>query len=104
MIYTMKCEECQNEFDVLLLSGDEKPAICEECGGKLERIYKPFNVKYIGLGFPSRDYKIEREMKETEEIMKEPSTPSEIQVGKEMLAEREKEMGYEKGRLTGKQS
>jgi len=77
------------------------PEKCERCGyPKMERLLSK-RISYRG-DTPDRQRKAEEYVEDVERIMEEPIEPSEMRAGMDMLKEREKELGYEPGRLTGK--
>jgi putative FmdB family regulatory protein len=45
-IYTYKCKDCGEEFDLLVgVTSDSEKLICKECGSEnLKRIYSAFEV------------------------------------------------------------
>ena len=55
--YSYRCTACGNEFDVRQSFSDEPLTICEECGGKLRKLFNSVGIVFKGSGFYHNDSK-----------------------------------------------
>jgi len=58
-IYTYRCGNCGNQFDLHQRFDDPDPSTCPNCSlqQKLQRVYKPVGVVFKGSGFYATDNK-----------------------------------------------
>lgn len=54
-VYEYRCAECGAEHEAILLSGDQAPTSCPDCGGELKRRYGRVGVQLLGWGFSKTD-------------------------------------------------
>lgn len=54
--YDYKCVICNDEFEVIQKFSDSPLRICNECGGRLQKIYNSPGVVLKGSGWHSKDY------------------------------------------------
>ena len=55
MIYTFRCRNCRNTFQVEHRIREAHPTACPACGGELRRVFDPLNVHYKDSGFYATD-------------------------------------------------
>lgn len=53
--YEYACSSCRRRFDIVQSFSDEPLTTCEECGGKLKRVFHPVGVVLKGSGFYATD-------------------------------------------------
>jgi putative FmdB family regulatory protein len=54
--YDLKCEVCKKEVEVYVSTPDDKPELCEDCGGTLKHVYTSApGIVFKGKGFYSTD-------------------------------------------------
>ena len=57
-LYKYRCNECDNEFKVLRLNGEDEDPECPKCGSKsVERMVSSVGIRFKGKGFYRTDYK-----------------------------------------------
>ena len=56
-IYSYRCEECGETFDMLVKPGGNGRVTCVHCKSDARRVYSPVGIIYKGSGFYSTDYK-----------------------------------------------
>ena len=55
--YSYRCTACGNEFDVRQSFSDDPLTVCEECGGKLRKLFNSVGIIFKGSGFYHNDSK-----------------------------------------------
>jgi putative FmdB family regulatory protein len=55
-IYEYKCTECDSHFEKLQKVSDAPLAVCEKCGGKLEKQWSLSGFQFKGAGWYVTDY------------------------------------------------
>ncbi|WP_024442845.1 MULTISPECIES: FmdB family zinc ribbon protein [unclassified Mycobacterium] len=53
--YSYACTECSNRFDVVQAFTDDALTTCEECNGRLRKIFGKVGVVFKGSGFYRND-------------------------------------------------
>ncbi len=53
--YSYACTECSNRFDVVQAFTDDALTTCEECNGRLRKIFGKVGVVFKGSGFYRTD-------------------------------------------------
>lgn len=53
--YEYACRACARRLEVVQAFGDKPLTKCDECGGKLKRVFHPVGVMFKGSGFYSTD-------------------------------------------------
>ncbi|RLP77487.1 FmdB family transcriptional regulator [Mycetocola tolaasinivorans] len=56
-LYSYKCTECGNAFDITQSLSDATLNECPACGGKLRKLFGTVGVSFNGSGFYSTDSK-----------------------------------------------
>ncbi|MFZ4842552.1 MULTISPECIES: FmdB family zinc ribbon protein [Mycetocola] len=56
-LYSYKCTECGNAFDITQSLSDATLSECPLCGGKLRKLFGTVGVSFNGSGFYSTDSK-----------------------------------------------
>jgi len=54
--YDYRCVMCADEFEVKQRHSDLPLKICNQCGGKLQKVYKSPGIVFKGGGWHSKDY------------------------------------------------
>lgn len=54
-LYSYKCTECGNAFDINQALSDETLKECPKCSGKLRKLFGTVGVTFNGSGFYSTD-------------------------------------------------
>lgn len=81
--YEYECTSCHRRYEVVQRFSDPPLETCENCGGKLKRIYHPVGVVLKGSGFYSTDNRSGKSLtpgtKDTKESSSEskPAKPAE---------------------------
>ncbi|MFT3944501.1 MAG: zinc ribbon domain-containing protein [Ancrocorticia sp.] len=55
--YSYRCTACENEFDIRQSFSDDPLTVCEECGGKLRKLFNSVGIIFKGSGFYRTDSK-----------------------------------------------
>jgi putative FmdB family regulatory protein len=55
-IYEYRCEACGHTFEVMQKFTDPAVETCEECGGRVVRVFHPVAIHFRGSGFYTTDY------------------------------------------------
>ncbi len=55
-IYEYKCLGCASHFEKMQKLSDAPPAVCEKCGGKLEKQWSLSGFQFKGAGWYVTDY------------------------------------------------
>lgn len=55
--YSYRCTACGNEFDIRQSFSDDPLTVCEECGGKLRKLFHSVGITFKGSGFYRTDSK-----------------------------------------------
>ena len=55
--YSYRCTACGNEFDIRQSFNDDPLTVCEECGGKLRKLFNSVGIIFKGSGFYHNDSK-----------------------------------------------
>ena len=53
--YTYACTECSNRFDVVQAFTDDALTTCEQCSGRLRKLFNSVGVVFKGSGFYRTD-------------------------------------------------
>lgn len=53
--YSYECTECSNRFDVVQSLTDDSLTTCEECSGRLRKLFHAVGVVFKGSGFYRTD-------------------------------------------------
>jgi putative FmdB family regulatory protein len=53
--YTYACTECGNRFDVVQAFTDDPLTTCEQCSGRLRKLFNSVGVVFKGSGFYRTD-------------------------------------------------
>lgn len=53
--YEYACTSCGRHLEIVQSFSDEALEVCEECGGKLRRVFHPVGVLFKGSGFYRND-------------------------------------------------
>src|SRR6202167_4298337 len=53
--YSYACTECDNRFDVVQAFTDDSLTTCEQCSGRLRKLYNSVGVVFKGSGFYRTD-------------------------------------------------
>ena len=101
--YRFQCDSCEGFYEELFMSYDCPSQLKCECGGVLNKTIKGIipNLKFVGRHWPDRERKLDEHMDWVDRVRAEPVCNSEIDEGKDMMREREKEKGYPEGYLSG---
>lgn len=54
MRYDFKCSRCEKEVEILIPVSEIHNQICDNCGGKLERLFLSMPIIHLGLGYHTR--------------------------------------------------
>jgi len=102
LLYSFVCEQCDKEFslDLPVRKRNDK-RICPNC--KSSSIHRLFcsSVHYKGRGWATTESRLDKEDQKIEEILEEPIDPKEVEMGKEIIKERQK-VKLEQRRTYGK--
>lgn len=55
--YEYECLECKHKFDVFQSINDEPVKVCQNCGGKVRKLFSNAGIIFKGSGFYVNDYK-----------------------------------------------
>ena len=55
--YTYRCQKCGHEFERFQSMSDEPVKRCEQCRGKVQRVFHPVGIVLKGPGFHKTDYR-----------------------------------------------
>ena len=55
--YEYECLECKHKFDVFQSINDEPVKNCQNCGGKVRKLFSNAGIIFKGSGFYVNDYK-----------------------------------------------
>lgn len=55
-LYEYRCENCGARFEKIEKFSDPPVAICEKCGGHVERLISPPAIQFKGTGWYVTDY------------------------------------------------
>jgi len=55
-IYEYQCERCGKRFEFMQRHGEQPPAGCPNCGGRLRKLLSPCGLIFKGTGFYATDY------------------------------------------------
>ena len=55
--YSYRCTACGNEFDIRQSFNDDPLTVCEQCGGKLRKLFHSVGIIFKGSGFYHNDSK-----------------------------------------------
>ena len=53
--YSYECTECGNRFDIVQAFTDDSLTTCEQCAGRLRKLYNSVGVVFKGSGFYRTD-------------------------------------------------
>ena len=53
--YSYACTECANRFDVVQAFTDDALTTCDQCSGRLRKLFNPVGVVFKGSGFYRTD-------------------------------------------------
>lgn len=53
--YEYRCSDCGTLFEVFQRIDDEPLTVCENCGGKLRKVFHPAGIVFKGSGFYATD-------------------------------------------------
>lgn len=56
-LYEYRCSSCSHSFEVKRVFGDTSPAICPECQGESQKVFRPVPIIYKGSGFYATDHR-----------------------------------------------
>ena len=54
-VYEYRCTKCSTELEAIVLSGEQAPTACADCGGELKRLWSRVGVQFTGWGFSRND-------------------------------------------------
>lgn len=54
--YDYRCVICEDEFEVSQKFSDLPLKICNQCGGRLIKVYRSPGIAFRGSGWHSKDY------------------------------------------------
>ena len=79
-IYEYVCEKCGSRIEVIQKISDEPPKRCQECRGRLEKVFSRTSFQLKGSGWYMTDYSSSGQKKDSPKEDKEPQkkadTPS----------------------------
>lgn len=55
--YTYRCQKCGHEFERFQSMSDDPVKRCEQCRGKVQRVFHPVGIVLKGPGFHKTDYR-----------------------------------------------
>ncbi|NUS43672.1 MAG: FmdB family transcriptional regulator [Mycobacteriaceae bacterium] len=53
--YSYACTECDNRFDIVQSFSDDALTVCQECSGKLRKLFNTVGIVFKGSGFYRTD-------------------------------------------------
>ncbi|WP_431964987.1 FmdB family zinc ribbon protein [Nocardia sp. bgisy134] len=53
--YSYACTECDNRFDIVQSFTDDALTVCENCSGKLRKLFNSVGIVFKGSGFYRTD-------------------------------------------------
>ncbi len=53
--YSYACTKCENKFDIVQSFTDDSLTVCDECGGKLRKLFSAVGIVFKGSGFYRTD-------------------------------------------------
>lgn len=53
--YSYACTECDNRFDIVQSFSDDTLTVCEECNGRLRKLFNSVGIVFKGSGFYRTD-------------------------------------------------
>ena len=53
--YEYRCSDCGTLFEVIQRIDDDPLTVCENCGGKLRKVFHPAGIVFKGSGFYATD-------------------------------------------------
>jgi len=53
--YSYACTECDNRFDIVQSFSDDALTVCEQCSGKLRKLFNSVGIVFKGSGFYRTD-------------------------------------------------
>lgn len=53
--YSYACTECDNKFDIVQSFSDDTLTVCNECNGKLRKLFNSVGIVFKGSGFYRTD-------------------------------------------------
>ncbi|MGA7052281.1 MAG: FmdB family zinc ribbon protein, partial [Mycobacterium sp.] len=53
--YSYACTECDNRFDIVQAFTDDTLSTCEQCSGRLRKLFNSVGVVFKGSGFYRND-------------------------------------------------
>jgi putative FmdB family regulatory protein len=53
--YEYRCSDCGTLFEVFQRIDDDPLTVCENCGGKLRKVFHPAGIVFKGSGFYATD-------------------------------------------------
>lgn len=54
-VFEYRCQACEATTEAIVLPGEQAPARCEACGGRLQRRWSRVGVQFVGWGFARND-------------------------------------------------
>ncbi|MFE3191879.1 FmdB family zinc ribbon protein [Nocardia sp. NPDC059240] len=70
--YSYACTECDNKFDIVQSFSDDALTTCDQCNGKLRKLFNSVGIVFKGSGFYRTD---SRNGSTSSEAAKPASTP-----------------------------
>ena len=53
--YSYACTKCENKFDIVQSFTDDSLTVCEDCGGRLRKLFSAVGIVFKGSGFYRTD-------------------------------------------------
>lgn len=53
--YSYACTQCDNRFDIVQSFSDEALTVCDQCSGKLRKLFNSVGIVFKGSGFYRTD-------------------------------------------------
>lgn len=53
--YSYACTECDNRFDIVQSFSDDALTVCDDCNGKLRKLFNSVGIVFKGSGFYRTD-------------------------------------------------
>ncbi|HLS76012.1 MAG TPA: FmdB family zinc ribbon protein [Nocardia sp.] len=53
--YSYACTECDNRFDIVQSFSDDALTVCDQCSGKLRKLFNSVGIVFKGSGFYRTD-------------------------------------------------
>ncbi|WP_067698093.1 FmdB family zinc ribbon protein [Nocardia jejuensis] len=53
--YSYACTECDNKFDIVQSFSDDTLTVCDQCNGKLRKLFNSVGIVFKGSGFYRTD-------------------------------------------------